>query len=113
MTKLTAKNWRKEFDNKFTCIVGWEKWPDNSESQKLPHKEYVWNDLVRHNPRFITDFIFQLLQAVIKDLAGEIKKNITSSEFNYIDGYGQMRLNIPKFLSFIEEVLERGELWIK
>ena len=91
MTKLTAKNWRKEFEE----------------------LKYRFAHSGQPDTKVIKSFISNLLKTAVKDLAGEIKKNITSSEFNYIDGYGQMRLNIPKFLSFIEEVLERGELWIK
>ena len=83
MTKLTAQNWRKEWLKRFK------------------------GSSCKHCPKDSLDFIQSILQAQAKDLAGEIKKNVTSSEFSYIDGYGQMRLNIPKFLSFIEEVLEK------
>ena len=102
MTKLTAKNWKKEFELKgfknklMGILIEW------FGSEAKYQKEWAERIVKIHK---------EVLQTVVKDFTKKIKKNITSSEFSYIDGYGQMRLNIPKFLSFIEEVLERGKLW--
>ena len=84
MKKLTAENWKKEFEKQaqFTQF-GWFR---NGYSSKP-----------------IKQFIFSLLKAIVKDLAGEeyIVEDYLDEE--YRKGSNQHR----------QEVLKKGEKWVK
>ena len=53
----------ERFDKEFTCIVTYEKWPDEEE-QRLREPQYKFKDFPNTNPKMVKSFIHQELSRV-------------------------------------------------
>ncbi len=104
--KITAKNWRKEFDKRFCCY---------STNCPEPH---IFGD-----PKKVKSFFSKVLQAQAKDLAGNINNVLEKNLVNQLPAFPNKKtkeqlkfwLHILKIAvdKTSQEVLERGKLWVK
>ena len=53
----------ERFDKEFTCIVTYEKWPDEEE-QRLREPQYKFKDFPNTNPKIIKNFLHSELEKV-------------------------------------------------
>ena len=51
----------ERFDKEFTCVVTYEKWPDEEE-QRLREPQYKFKDFPNTNPKMVKSFIHQELE---------------------------------------------------
>ena len=66
MKDTKAKQWKEvdeRFDKEFTCIVTYEKWPDEEE-QRLREPQYKFKDFPNTNPKIIKNFLHSELEKV-------------------------------------------------
>ena len=66
MKDTKAKQWKEvdeRFDKEFTCIVTYEKWPDEEE-QRLREPQYKFKDFPNTNPKMVKSFLHQELSRV-------------------------------------------------
>ena len=59
----SREDWEKRFDKEFTCIVTYEKWPDEEE-QRLREPQYKFKDFPNTNPKIIKNFLHSELEKV-------------------------------------------------
>lgn len=66
MNSLNRDQWKEvdeRFDKEFTCIVTYEKWPDEEE-QRLREPQYKFKDFPNTNPKMIKSFLHSELEKV-------------------------------------------------
>jgi len=107
MTKLTAKNWKKEFELKgfknklMGILIEW------FGSEAKYQKEWAERIVKIHK---------EVLQTVVKDLAGEETLDAWCSAIHYSElGKGKLdkKVMVNHYNQHRQEVLERGKKWIE
>lgn len=69
----SREDWEKRFDKEFTCIVTYEKWPDEEE-QRLREPQYKFKDFPNTNPKIIKNFLHSELEKVRQETIEEMIK---------------------------------------
>jgi hypothetical protein len=64
----------KLFKEQFTAIVSYEKWSDEDEATKLREPQYLWQDLIKHNPKPVEQFLSDQIQKAVEETRKEEHK---------------------------------------
>jgi len=93
----------ERFDKEFTCVVTYEKWP-NEEEQRLREPQYKFKDFPNTNPKAIKCFIHSELEKVRQEAEDNMRKRC-------IEALPKERNLNTKFPTF--GVNRENESWIR
>jgi len=102
MNPLNRDQWTavdERFDKEFTCVVTYEKWPDEEE-QRLREPQYKFKDFPNTNPKIIKNFLHSELEKVRQETEKRHQREMEEARIKTLD---MVLEGLPK-----KKVLESG-----